>query len=163
NTHATTRSISAPPRHAASAKRAAVPASTIGYRQEMADSHSRQRPRRARKLNTGMLSNQCSSAPQARQCERETTMLSFWGNRMITTLRKLPMIAPARVAKGTRDGAGIDRDSTRGTARVPLVLVLRSLWEGDAAARHVGRARADEAKLGRTRSRVGVRPPVGGR
>src|SRR5258706_5953075 len=105
-------------RRMAAAVSAPVSTSTSGYRTEIGAWHAAHRPRRKRKLTTGMFSSAEIGWPQAGHCERGTTRLyrgrsatgspessahcarqprsSIFGRRWMTTLRKLPTHSPIK-------------------------------------------------------------------
>src|SRR6266581_5407680 len=114
--HAATALSVGPKRKTAAAVTAPVSSSTTGYRAEIGAWHAAQRPRRKRKLTTGMFSSAEIGWLQAGHCERGTTRLyrgrsatgspdssahcarqprsSIFGRRWMTTLRKLPTHSP---------------------------------------------------------------------
>src|SRR5439155_26878432 len=128
-----------PKRRTAAMVSAPVRSSMKGYLAEIGAAQAEQRPRRNRKLKTGMFSNAAMRWPQAGHCERGVIRLyggssgggspdssahcacqprsSIFGSRWTTTLRKLPTQRPtmpltSHVASGSVNVAGM-----RGSAR----------------------------------------------
>src|SRR6266702_726716 len=121
--HAATAMSVGPKRKTAAAVTAPVSSSTSGYRAEIDAWQAEQRPRRKRKLTTGMFSSAEIRWTQAGHCERGTIRLyrgrsaagspessahcarqprsSIFGRRWMTTFRKLPMHSPINPAMDT--------------------------------------------------------------
>ena len=70
----------------------------------------RQRPRCSSQLSSGRFSNQLREAPQRGQWLPGNSSDSCRGSRQTTTLRKLPMQAPARATKKASRGGGSAED-----------------------------------------------------
>src|SRR3990170_4352295 len=76
-----------------------VAASTSGYCQNIFLLQYRHRPRKNKKLQTGIKSNALKSCLHLGQCERFLTMLFLLGERNKTTFKKLPIAEPKRKMK----------------------------------------------------------------
>src|SRR3990167_9334634 len=71
-----------------------VAASTSGYCQDIFFLQYRHRPRKNKKLKTGIKSNALKSCLHLGQCERFLTILFRLGERKTTTFKKLPTADP---------------------------------------------------------------------
>src|SRR3972149_8391410 len=76
-----------------------VAASTSGYCQDIFFLQYRHRPRKKRKLQIGIKSNELKSCLHLGQCERFLTILFRLGARNETTFKKLPIAEPKRKMK----------------------------------------------------------------
>src|SRR5881397_1869793 len=135
-----------PKRRTAAMVSAPVRSSMKGYLAEIGAAQAEQRPRRNRKLKTGMFSNAAMRWPQAGHSERGVIRLyggssggaspdssahcarqprsSIFGSRWMTTLRKLPTQRPTMPPTNTATSGsvriGMRRDATASDDRAEL-------------------------------------------
>lgn len=88
--------MSRPPVHTIQTYKIPFAASIRGYWTESFAPHLRHFPRRARKLNTGIMSYHFKWQPQFIQWEEVFTISSFFGMRKMQTFKKLPITIPKR-------------------------------------------------------------------
>ena len=141
-----------PKRNTAAMVSAPVRSSTVGYRAEIGAAQAEQRPRRNRKLKTGMFSDAVMGWPQAGHCERGVIRLyegssgggppdssahcarqprsSIFGSRWMTTFKKLPMHRPtmpltSHAASGSVNVAGMRLKRARRQTTAPSLKIGR--------------------------------------